>query len=342
MLASSSVSSRAVAARSRVSRQQERHQAALEDIGKAAATGLLMRRCPQRFGRAKTATVSAGNGNCSRCVSELIRALASVIRCASMVSCARTVPYDGATAAEPWTRTNHGGGAALARMPYDSWAGIGRTLVVGVLGNTALVGLRRWSGKRTLSKLNASDLIVTVALGSTLSPVLLNKTVPLSEGLVAFMFLIGLQFVVTWSSVRIGLVRRLVAGEPQLLLLREGAWLPAALRRARRPEREVLAAVRGAGVCDLAVAAAVVLPRPRGSSRAGNGRVAQCGVAKGWCGFVESRGCPRCARSGSSGMIERQSRDARASGPDLALRRSDDPWPFLRMRRAHHEPDRHC
>jgi uncharacterized membrane protein YcaP (DUF421 family) len=37
--------------------------------------------------------------------------------------------------------------------------------------------LLRVSGKRTLSKLNAFDLVVTVALGSTLATVLLSKGV---------------------------------------------------------------------------------------------------------------------------------------------------------------------
>jgi len=143
-------------------------------------------------------------------------------------------------------------------MLFDTWAGVARTLVAGFLAYAGLVIMLRWSGKRTLSKMNAFDFIVTVALGSTLATVLLSKTVPLAEGLLALMLLIGLQFVVTWASVRIGLVRRLVTGEPQLLL-EHGRLLPVALRRVRVTESEVRAAVREAGVCDLAVVTAVVL-----------------------------------------------------------------------------------
>jgi uncharacterized membrane protein YcaP (DUF421 family) len=43
--------------------------------------------------------------------------------------------------------------------------------------------LLRISGKRTLSKMNAFDLVVTVALGSTLATVLLSTDVALAEGL---------------------------------------------------------------------------------------------------------------------------------------------------------------
>ena len=53
-------------------------------------------------------------------------------------------------------------------MLFQGWAGIGRTLLVGTLAYATLVLFLRISGKRTLSKLNAFDLVVTVALGSTL------------------------------------------------------------------------------------------------------------------------------------------------------------------------------
>lgn len=44
-------------------------------------------------------------------------------------------------------------------------------LVIGVLAYASLILLLRASGKRTLSKMNAFDFIVTVALGSTLASV---------------------------------------------------------------------------------------------------------------------------------------------------------------------------
>jgi uncharacterized membrane protein YcaP (DUF421 family) len=74
-------------------------------------------------------------------------------------------------------------------MFFDSWFGLLRVVVVGTLAYVALVVLLRASGKRTLAKLNAFDLIVTVALGSTLATVLLSKSVALLEGLVAFILL---------------------------------------------------------------------------------------------------------------------------------------------------------
>ena len=51
---------------------------------------------------------------------------------------------------------------------FQGWGGIARTLVVGVIAYAGLVLILRLSGKRTLSKLNAFDFVVTVAFGSTL------------------------------------------------------------------------------------------------------------------------------------------------------------------------------
>lgn len=77
-------------------------------------------------------------------------------------------------------------------MFFDNWLGLVRILVVGTLAYLALVMLLRVPGKRTLSKMNAFDFVVTVALGSTLATVLLSETVALVEGVTAFMLLIGL------------------------------------------------------------------------------------------------------------------------------------------------------
>jgi uncharacterized membrane protein YcaP (DUF421 family) len=141
---------------------------------------------------------------------------------------------------------------------FDSWSVLLRTLVVGLLAYIGLISLLRLSGKRTLAKMNAFDLVVTVALGSTLSSILISKEVALAQGILALALLIGLQFIITWSSVRVRWVRRLVTGEPSLLLYR-GEFLPAALQRLRVTEDEVQAAVRSAGLATLEEAEAVVL-----------------------------------------------------------------------------------
>ncbi|MBN1237049.1 MAG: DUF421 domain-containing protein [Gammaproteobacteria bacterium] len=141
---------------------------------------------------------------------------------------------------------------------FQSWSVLARTAVIGVLAYLSLVLFLRVSGKRTLSKMNAFDLVVTVALGSTLATILLSRDVSLAQGALALGLLIVLQFLITWSSVRARWVRRLVTGDPMLVFYR-GEMLPAALRRARVTEDEVRAAVRAANVASMDEVEAVVL-----------------------------------------------------------------------------------
>ena len=143
-------------------------------------------------------------------------------------------------------------------MFFHTWVGIARVPIVGTLAYVALVLFIRISGKRTLTKLNAFDLVVTVALGSTLSSVLLNDSIALAEGLVAMATLIGLQFVVTFASVRSSRIEGLVKSEPTLLL-RDGRFLDAALKAQRVTRDEVLSALRSEGVSDVEAVHAVVL-----------------------------------------------------------------------------------
>lgn len=143
-------------------------------------------------------------------------------------------------------------------MFFDSWDGLLRVVVVGVLAYAGLVLLLRTSGKRTLSKMNAFDFVVTVALGSTLATILLSSDVALAEGLLAFALLIVLQFVVTWLSVRSPTFRRVIKNEPRLLFC-EGSFLQDAMREERVTVEEVEAAVRQQGLADFGQVGVAVL-----------------------------------------------------------------------------------
>lgn len=132
-------------------------------------------------------------------------------------------------------------------MFFNSWAGLIRTVVVGVLAYFGLILLVRISGKRTLSKMNAFDFIVTVALGSTLATLVLSKDIALAEGMLAIAMLIFLQFIITWLSVRSKTVSRLVKAEPRLLYY-QGEFLWNAMKTERVNQGEVLQAMRSQGI----------------------------------------------------------------------------------------------
>jgi uncharacterized membrane protein YcaP (DUF421 family) len=137
-------------------------------------------------------------------------------------------------------------------MFFDSWAGLGRVLVVGTLAYVALVAILRISGKRTLTKLNAFDLVVTVALGSTLATVLLSKSVALAEGVLAMALLVFLQFAITWLSIRSSRFQEVVKSEPTVIM-HQGKFLDGAMRTQRITREEIMAALRSNGLADAAV-----------------------------------------------------------------------------------------
>ena len=132
-----------------------------------------------------------------------------------------------------------------------------RTLLIGPLAYVALVVVLRISGKRTLSKMNAFDLVVTVSLGSTLATILLSQDVSLLQGVTALALLVALQFVVAWSSVRIEWMQRLTRSNPALLF--DGAFRAPDMVRERITEAEIRQAVRSAGFGSLDRVGAVVL-----------------------------------------------------------------------------------
>lgn len=146
----------------------------------------------------------------------------------------------------------------LAGMLFQGWSGLIRTILVGVLAYVSLVAFLRISGKRTLAKLNAFDLVVTVALGSTLSAVLLQESIALAKGLTALGLLVFMQFLVTALSVRSPKFAGIVRSEPALLV-RDGECCTATMKRERITRDEALSAVRSSGGHELRDAETVIL-----------------------------------------------------------------------------------
>jgi uncharacterized membrane protein YcaP (DUF421 family) len=141
---------------------------------------------------------------------------------------------------------------------FDGWKGVMRTALLGVCAYAALVILLRLSGKRTLAKMNAFDLVVTVALGSSLATILLSKDTTLAEGITALITLILLQAVVAFVSTRSRKVEEVVKSEP-VLLMHRGLMLADALRNERVTELEIWAAIRSEGIAHAGQVEAVIL-----------------------------------------------------------------------------------
>lgn len=146
----------------------------------------------------------------------------------------------------------------MENLFFNNWDSLLRTFLIAIMAYIALILMLRVSGKRTLSQMKEFDFIVTVALGSTLATVLLNKSVSLSDGVFALFLLIFLQYFLAWTSLRSKSFSKLISSEPTLIFYR-GNFLWEALKQERVTEAEVRSILRSQGVTSISEVDAVVM-----------------------------------------------------------------------------------
>lgn len=145
-----------------------------------------------------------------------------------------------------------------AKIFFDNWSKLGRSLILAVTAYASLVILLRISGKRTLSKMNVFDFVFVVALGSTLANTILSTDTTLADGVLAFIALISLQIFLSWLCVKSHRLDKIVNGEPALIL-HKGKFLYEAMERERVTEEEIRAAIRNQNLTTLDEIDSVVL-----------------------------------------------------------------------------------
>lgn len=143
-------------------------------------------------------------------------------------------------------------------MLFNNWNAVAHILFVGLGSYIGVVAMLRISGKRTLSKMNAFDFVITVALGSTLAGSMTNTSVSLVDALLSFALLVGLQFVVTWIAVRSQSMHNLITAAPTLLYY-NGEFYEEELLKRRIPKEGIRARMRTNGLMNLASVEAIVL-----------------------------------------------------------------------------------
>lgn len=146
----------------------------------------------------------------------------------------------------------------MEKVFFDSWESIARTVILTVMAYASMVILLRVSGKRTLTKMNAFDFVVTIALGSALATVSLNKNMSLADGTLAFALFIFLQAILTWLSVRSKKVKNLITSKPVMLLFK-GEVLCETLKKERITMEEIHMAARKKGMLSLKQIDVIVL-----------------------------------------------------------------------------------
>ena len=145
----------------------------------------------------------------------------------------------------------------LQRAFFQGWDQLWRTVLITACAYVAMLLLIRAGGKRSLAQLNAYDLIVTVALGSTLASAILSPTTSVAQAAVAFAMLVGMQFLISFAASRSNRMERIVNGRAELVFHR-GRFLPIEMRRHRLAREEILEAIRAAGHATIEEVEAVV------------------------------------------------------------------------------------
>ena len=131
-------------------------------------------------------------------------------------------------------------------MFFKNWTSLVEIIIMAVLVYSSIIVILRLSGKRTLSDLNAFDFIVSVTIGSIAGTTILSSTTSLSEGIVAVVTLVLLQYIVAKLDVHFKSVSKLLKSNPTLLYY-NGEYLEKNMKKMRITKQDILQEVRYQG-----------------------------------------------------------------------------------------------
>src|SRR3954451_9401240 len=97
--------------------------------------------------------------------------------------------------------------------------GLWRVLAIAPLSYILLTLVIRLAGKRVLSNMNPFDLLVTVAVGSTIANFVLERQIGFWSGMLALLVPLALQFAIAWLSSHSKCFEKAVKQHPAMLLL---------------------------------------------------------------------------------------------------------------------------
>ena len=129
-----------------------------------------------------------------------------------------------------------------------------RTVILYLL---LIVGLRV-TGKRQIGELEPIELVLTMMLSDLASVPMQDFAVPLLYGVIPILTLLSLSTLLSYASLRSVRLRRLMCGEPALII-DNGRVLQTAMRQNRFTLDELLEELRSQSVTDLAAVKYAVL-----------------------------------------------------------------------------------
>lgn len=141
---------------------------------------------------------------------------------------------------------------------FNGWAPLLHIAVVGLIGYVALILFLRLAGKRTLSRMNAYDMVMTMALGSVLTKAMLTQEQSIAETVFAIALLILFQYIVSLAAFRWQWAA-LLAAPPPTVLYHNGRLLQGALKKERVRQSEVEDTVKEKGLSDMGLVDTFIL-----------------------------------------------------------------------------------
>jgi uncharacterized membrane protein YcaP (DUF421 family) len=110
--------------------------------------------------------------------------------------------------------------------------------------------LTRVIGRRELSSLEPFDLILLIVLGDTIQQGLTQDDYSVTGAVIAVGTIAGLQVATSWVAFRFRWARRVLDGDP-IVLMQDGKVLEQNLRRERMTTEELAEAARGQQIAAL-------------------------------------------------------------------------------------------
>ncbi len=145
----------------------------------------------------------------------------------------------------------------MEQVFFRDWKSIGHVAITTIIAFVILFFFVRISGKRTLAKLNAFDFVVTVALGSTLSYMML-AIVPIIEGAIVLFLIIALQYIFAWTARSSKKIEKLINAVPTLIFY-DGEFIEHAMSKEAVTKGEIFSMIRNSGIDQIDDVKAVVM-----------------------------------------------------------------------------------
>lgn len=128
----------------------------------------------------------------------------------------------------------------------------------GFLMYVILIAMLRITGKRSLSKFNIFDFVITIAIGSVFASTMTSNDVKLAQASTAMIVLLAGQYIMSKLALKYDKFESIIKSDPALLFY-NGSYIKETMKNERVTKREILQAARTNGASSLDDVWAVIL-----------------------------------------------------------------------------------